>query len=331
MIKYSQKVISIVVPVYYNELNLPETIPLLMSLTQQFPDLKLELVFVDDGSGDDSLNILLSFRDQYPEVIQVVKLTRNFGSMAAIQAGLLFAHGDCVGIITADLQDPPELFVEMVNHWKNGIKAIFAVRKDRDENRLQKFLSNFYYYLIRKVAISNYPEGGFDFFLIDREVVNQVNQIQEKNTNIMTLVFWLGYHPILIPYFRRARGKGKSRWTLNKKIKLFVDTFVSFSYFPFRIFLAFGILSVVTALMYLCYQFVTRFLLCEKNMYWPVIIFLIMFSSGAQMMMLGILGEYLWRTLDESRKRPHFVVDAIFPSSYGKSDRLSDKISDKKN
>jgi len=127
------KKISIVVPVYYNELNLPDTIPQLLGLAEILSDYRLELVFVDDGSGDRSLEILLDFQARYPDTIKVIKLTRNFGSMAAIQAGFTVASGDCVGMIPADLQDPPELFHEMIGYWEKGIKAIFAIRQDREE------------------------------------------------------------------------------------------------------------------------------------------------------------------------------------------------------
>ena len=125
------KKFSIVVPVYYNELNLPDTVPQLLALGEKLPQWDLELVFVDDGSGDQSLRILLDFHKQFPQQIKVVKLSRNFGSMAAIQAGYSVASGDCVGMIAADLQDPPELFLDMIDHWKKGSKAVFAVRSDR--------------------------------------------------------------------------------------------------------------------------------------------------------------------------------------------------------
>jgi glycosyltransferase involved in cell wall biosynthesis len=182
--KQAKKTISIVVPVYFNELNLPDTIPQLLALAEGLPGYILELIFVDDGSQDRSLEILLDARKQFPQQVKVVKLTRNFGAMAALQAGLTAAHGDCVGVIAADLQDPPELFLEMVRHWENGIKVVFAVRSDRKESFIQKVFSNTYYALIRQFAISGYPPGGSDFFLIDRQIVEEVNKIREKNTNL---------------------------------------------------------------------------------------------------------------------------------------------------
>lgn len=308
----TERVFSIVVPVYYNEVNLPDTVPQLLKLRESLPGYRLELVFVDDGSGDGSLRRLRAFQAEHPESIRIVKLARNFGSMAAIQAGLLTATGDCVGMIAADLQDPPELFLEMIAHWERGTKSVFAVRTDREEGLLQRLFANSYYALLRRFALPGYPAGGFDFFLVDRQVLADVNRIREKNTNIMSLIFWLGYRPVLIPYVRRARTKGKSRWTLAKKVKLFIDSFVAFSYVPVRLVSAFGLIMALGAFAYAA---LVVYLWAVKGIpvkgYAPTVI-LIALIGGIQMLMLGILGEYLWRALDESRGRPLFVVDEIY-------------------
>lgn len=306
------KIFSIVVPVYYNESNLSDTIHHLLALADSLPEYRMELVMVDDGSGDNSLGVLREFQLKYPDIIKVVKLTRNFGSMAAIQAGFTIATGDCVGMISADLQDPPEIFLDMIAHWEKGNKAVFAIRQDREENLLQKILSNIYYSLIRKLAIGNYPAGGFDFFLVDRQVVTELNRINEKNTNLMTLAFWLGFQPVMIPYVRRQRSKGRSRWTFAKKVKLFIDTFVAFSFFPIRILSIMGLVVAMGSFLYGAFVlFYWLFYGIEVKGYVPIIVVL-SFNSGLQMAMLGVLGEYLWRTLDEVRRRPHFVIDAIY-------------------
>ena len=309
------KKFSIVVPVYFNELNLPDTIPQLLDLRSQLKGYDLELVFVDDGSGDRSLDILINFQSSYPGVIKVVKLSRNFGSMAAIQAGFTVAKGDCVGMISADLQDPPELFQQMIGHWEKGTKAVFAVRQDRDEPVTNKVFSNSYYSLVRKFAIKNYPKGGFDFFIIDRQLVNEINKIQEKNTNLMTLIFWLGFQPILIPYTRRQRTKGKSRWTLSKKLKMFVDTFISFTFFPIRFLSVIGFLVAILSLSYGLFVLIYWALYGVEVKGWVPTMLIIAFTTGIQMAMLGVLGEYLWRTLDEVRRRPAFIIDEIYDIS----------------
>ncbi len=306
-----KKRFSIIIPVYYNELNLGETIPELLSLAEKLPGYHLELVCVDDGSGDRSLEILYDFHAQHPQSVKVVKLARNFGSMSAILAGMTVARGDCIGMIAADLQDPPELFLEMIRHWEQGNKSIFAVRQDREDPLSSKVFSSLYYRLVRQFAIPNYPEGGFDFFLIDRQVAEDVTKIHEKNTNIMTLIFWLGYKPILLPYVRRQRRKGKSRWTLAKKIKLFVDTFVSFSLTPIRILSVLGVLVAVFSFVYGAVILFSYFLGGIIVQGWAPIMLVVTFSAGLQMFMLGVLGEYLWRTLDEVRRRPPYVIDEI--------------------
>jgi polyisoprenyl-phosphate glycosyltransferase len=315
------KVFSIIIPVYFNELNLPDTIPRLLELTHILRDYVLELIFVDDGSGDRSLDILLMFQSQHPEIIKVIRLTRNFGSMAAIQAGLAIASGNCVGMITADLQDPPELFPEMIHHWEQGSKAVFAVRQDREEPPFHKIFSNGYYALLRKFAIRNYPLSGFDFFLVDRQIVEEIKRINEKNTNLMALIFWLGFKPILIPYVRRKREKGKSRWTLSKKTKLFIDTFVAFSYFPIRIVSVVGFLVALASFSYGVYIFIYWIFFGIRVEGWVSTMLILTFTSGIQMTMLGILGEYLWRTLDEIRGRPQYVIDEVFDASLKTKDK----------
>ena len=311
----TQRVLSIVVPVYFNELNLPDTIPQLLALEPHLTGMRLELVFVDDGSEDRSLAVLREFQAQHPDRIKVLKLSRNFGSMAAVQAGLAAASGDCVGMIAADLQDPPELFIEMVGHWMRGVKAVFAVRQSREDKLGERVFARAYYALIRRFALKDYPRGGFDFFLIDRDVVREVNRVREKNTNLMSLIFWLGYRPVLIPYVRRARTKGVSRWTTAKKIKLFVDSFVAFSYAPIRILSVTGILFALSAFLYGGFVFVSwAFAGIPVKGYAPIVI-LLAFTAGVQMTMLGVLGEYLWRALDEIRRRPAYVVDEVFDTS----------------
>jgi len=165
---------------------------------------------------------------------------------------------------------------------------------------------------VRRYAIAGYPDGGFDFFLVDRQVVNEINRIQEKNTNLMSLIYWLGFRPILIPYVRRARTRGKSRWTLRKKAKLFVDTFVAFTFWPIRILSVIGFLVALTSFGYGAFILVYWSLFGIDVKGWVPTMLIITFTTGLQMTMLGVLGEYLWRTLDEVRRRPPFVIDEVY-------------------
>jgi len=287
-------------------------VPRLLALKEKIPDNEFEFIFVDDGSKDKSLKNLLEFREKFPKEIKVVKLTRNFGSMAARQAGLKVSKGDCVGVISSDLQDPPELFVEMIKHWQKGNNAVFAVRKDRHDSLPSKISSKIYYHFIRKYALSDFPKGGFDFFLIDRQIVNELNKIQEKNSNIMNLLFWLGYDYVSIPYVRQKRKQGKSGWTLSKKIKHVIDSFIGFSYVPIKLLPSLGFIFAIASFVYgviIFYNWLVGDIPVEG---WTTTILLVTFIGGIQMIMLGVLGEYLWRTLDETRKRPAFIIEKIF-------------------
>lgn len=303
--------LSLVVPVYFNEGSLPDTVPTLARVAREIAGESFELVFVDDGSGDRSLEVLRNFQRDPRHRLRIVQLTRNFGSMNAILAGLSVAQGAAVGIIAADLQDPPELFRQMHDHWRQGAKCVYAVRTDREEGAMQKLTAGLFYSLLRRYALPGYPAGGFDFCLIDRQVVADVVRMQEKNTHLMNLVFWLGYPAVSLPYVRRQRRHGRSRWTLAKKLKLFVDSFVAFSFAPIRLVSITGCLLFLGALAYGGFLAYTRLVHGTPAPGFTTLAALIALTAGIQMMMLGILGEYLWRTLDAARSRPPYVIDRL--------------------
>ncbi|MEI4768838.1 glycosyltransferase family 2 protein [Psychrobacillus sp. FJAT-51614] len=307
----NKKKFSILIPVYFNELNIPHTIPRLQLLSRTLKDYEFEFIFVDDGSKDNSLNLLLEHKENDSR-IKVIKLSKNYGSMQAIQAGLHYVTGDCVGIISADLQDPPELFEEMIKNWEKGKKIVMATREDRLETISQKLFSNTYYYLMNRFAIKGYPKGGFDFVLIDRQVVEELKSINEKNTNIMSLIFSLGHDQETIPYVRQEREHGKSKWTFSKKVKLFVDSFVSFSYAPIRFMTGMGFVIAILSFIYALYTMISYLSGNVGVQGWTTIVALITLLQGIIMIMLGIIGEYLWRILDETRKRPGYIVDEVF-------------------
>jgi glycosyltransferase involved in cell wall biosynthesis len=309
----TKKRLTIIVPVYFNEENLPDTAPALLGLSQLLPETEIDVVFVDDGSGDNSFPVLRALQQRWPGQISVIRLSRNFGSMNAALAGLQVSTGDCVGMISADLQDPPELFAEMYQHWLQGAKSVLAVRESREDPLRERLFASCYYYLLRKFALKDYPVKGFDLCLLDRQVVEDIKRIHEKNTSLMSLIVWLGYRPVQIPYVRRKREKGRSRWTLAKKIKLFIDAFVGFSYFPIRFVSVLGFLFAVIGLLYAAFQAYYRIFHNVPVPGFATTVVLISVTSGLQMFMLGTLGEYLWRTLDEARKRPPYIVDQVFP------------------
>jgi len=306
----AMKTFSIVVPIYFNALNIPHLIPRLQKLQEALPGYALEFIFVDDGSGDHSFQLLAEAHKQ-DNRIKIIKLSRNFGSMAAIQAGLSLAKGDCAGVIAADLQDPPELFPDMLREWESGKKVVLALRAGRRDAALQNLFSGTYYYLLRRFAIADYPRGGFDMVLIDRQIVEELRSITEKNTNIMSLIFWLGYDRGSVSYVRQQREAGTSRWTVAKKVKLFIDTFINFSYVPIRFISGIGLLTAFLSFAYGLLVILLRFFGTISLPGWTILVVILTFLLGLIMIMLGIIGEYLWRILDESRKRPPYVIDRI--------------------
>jgi polyisoprenyl-phosphate glycosyltransferase len=317
--------ISIVVPVYNNAASLHDLIVKLNSIATQNPEDQFEYIFVDDGSRDESYSILQIEIYEDPR-LRVVKLSRNFGSNAAILAGLGQARGQAIAAIAADLQDPPELIDDMLSLWREGNKVILAARQSRDDGWLNDRISDAFYTLFRRFAIKSMPKRGFDFFLIDRQVCDIINAIQENNTYLMGLILWLGFTPKTIYYHRspRIENYGRSMWTLSKKMKYFIDSFVSFSYFPIRVASLTGFLVSAVGLIY---AFVIVFLRLVHGIAvegWSSLMVILMVVSGVQMMMIGILGEYLWRNLDETRKRPRFIIEKTL-ENYAKADPNSAK------
>ena len=305
-------VLSIVVPVYHNAASLPDLLARLAALAARHPGDTFEFVCVDDGSKDDSFAVLARLRKDEPR-LRVVKLSRNFGSNAALLAGLSHAGGDAIATISADLQDPPETLDAMLAHWRAGKKVVLAARDGRDDPALDVLLANVFYRLFRRFAIPTMPKQGFDFFVIDRRVRDLLLQIQESNAYLMGLVLWLGFDPAVVPFHRQERAKryGTSMWTLGRKLKYFIDSFVAFSYGPIRAASLLGVLISVAGLGYALFIVVAHFAFDLKVQGWASLMVVLLIVSGAQLLVMGIIGEYLWRNLDETRRRPRFIVDEV--------------------
>lgn len=300
--------LSIVIPVYYNELNIPSLYEKLNEKVLNRDDFDIELVFVDDGSGDNSYEELIKLR-KIDNRIRVIKLSRNFGSHVATLAGLNYTSGDCVTVISADLQDPPEIIIEMYKKWLEGNKVVLAVRQDREEPWLQKKFSNTYYKLMKKYALGNMPEGGFDCYLIDRQVVDVIKDMKEKNSTLAGQILWCGFKTTKIYYIRRKREIGKSRWTFSKKVKLFIDSFMAFSYMPIRFISIFGCIISFTGFVMAIALVINKLKNNIQVQGWTSLMVIILLLMGIQLITLGVIGEYLWRNFDETRKRPVFIVD----------------------
>lgn len=298
-------------PCYNNEGNIPITRSELELNETKF-DIDIEYILVNDGSKDKTLNQLLLWKENDPLKIKVVNLSGNFGSLNAILAGIHYASGDCLAILAADLQDPPELLTEMVKHWKNGIKLVLANRTDRDDPFGQKIFSKIYHYCVQKFALKDIPEGGFNLVLFDKQLKDELLKMNEKNTNIFYLLSWMQFPYVSIPYTRKRREIGKSQWTTSKKIKLFVDSFVAFSFFPIRLISITGVSLGLISLVYGLFIIFAKLFGIITIQGWSTLMVVILFVSSFQMLALGIIGEYIWRNLDETRKRPNFIIDKVY-------------------
>lgn len=300
--------VSIIIPVYFNEENLH---PLYTDLKEKFIDkieYDYEIIMVNDGSKDHSYQVMCELAEKDTH-IKTISLSRNFGSHAACLCGLSYATGDCAVIKAADLQEPTELLLEMVESWQKGNNVVLACREERKESRSQVGFANLYYWLIRKTSLSNMPRNGFDIYLLDRKVIDVINTLDEKNSAITGQILWCGFRTGIVYYTRMAREIGKSRWTLRKKIRLVADTLFSFSMLPIRILDIIGVLSfvigIVWAIVVLAAKLSGR---VSVGGYTTLMIFNLL-SFGVTMLSMGILGEYLWRTFDASRNRPPYIVE----------------------
>jgi dolichol-phosphate mannosyltransferase len=312
---------SIVVPVYHNAASLPDLLARLQALALRHPGDAFRFVFVDDGSKDDSFAVLLGLAKAEPRVT-LLKLSRNFGSNAALLAGLAEADGDAVATISADLQDPPETLDAMLALWRDGRKVVLAAREERDDSPASAFLAGVFYRLFRKYAIATMPEGGFDFFVVDRTVRELLLGIQESNAYLMGLVLWLGFDPAVVPFRRLAREPryGTSMWGFGRRVKYFIDSFVAFSYVPIRAASLLGLLVSAAGLLYALFIVFAHFALDLKVQGWASLMIVLLVVSGAQLLVMGMIGEYLWRNLDETRRRPRYIVEARVSGGGGSPD-----------
>ena len=301
--------ISIVVPVYYNEDTLMDLYnDMAAKILNKLGE--YELVFVDDGSEDSSWSVLNQIRDMDKNV-RLVKLSRNFGEHAALLAGLSVCTGDCAVTKQADLQEDSELILEMYDKWKQGNKVVLAVRRSRDESKVKVFFANMYYAIVRKYVNKNMPEGGCDCYLIDRQVIEVLERLDEKNSSLTLQVLWAGFKTEMVYFDRKDREKGVSRWTFAKKFKLVLDSMMSFSYAPIRAMTYIGLVFDIIAFVLFVSVIIEHFTVGTPIAGWSSLMCVVLCSCGLMMTMMGILGEYLWRTLDAARNRPPFIIDEI--------------------
>lgn len=314
--------LSIIVPVYFNA----DTLEMLYEDLQKkvLPKLdQYEIVFVDDGSGDNSWEVINKIAARDPNVL-CVKLSRNFGEHAALLAGLSVCTGDCAVTKQADLQEDSSLILEMLESWKRGNKVVLAVRRSRQDSFWTRFFAGMYYRLIRKTVNKDMPTGGCDCYLIDRKVIEVLKLMDEKNSSLTLQVMWLGFKSEKIYFDRQERKAGKGRWTFAKKYKLVIDSLMSFTYVPVRFMSIAGAIFVIFALVLGISTIVERVTKGTPVGY-ASLMCVILFGMGLILVMMGILGEYVWRTLEASRNRPVFIIDEKYTGR-----ELEDRIADRK-
>lgn len=302
----TRELVSVVVPVYFNAESLPRLAARLRAVADA-ADHDLEVVFVDDGSRDGSWDRIVEITRAWPAA-RGVRLTRNFGSQMAIVAGLAEAKGAAAAVLSADLQEPPELLPEMVAAWRRGATAVLAVRRSRPEGWTARAASGLYYRILQRLAFAEMPAGGFDCFLIGRSAIDFLVEGGETNTSLPGLLLWAGFPVALVPYDRVAREEGESRWTFGKKLKFFVDSVIAFTYAPLRWMSLAGAVLALLAFAYAAFLIAYKLIHDQPIQGWTSLMVALTFFSGVQLLSLGVLGEYLWRTLDAARARKRFLV-----------------------
>ncbi len=303
--------ISFVVAVYHNEGAISKTHEKIQSVfSNELVQYEYEIVFVDDGSKDGSLREVLSLREQDSR-IKVITFTRNFGQMAAMLAGFKEATGDAVINISADLQDPVELIPQMVEKWQEGSETVICYRTDRADTLSAKLFSRFAYGVLR-MSHPQIPPGGFDFVLMDRKVMDAFNEIDVRHRFFQGDLLWTGYRTSFIPYVRLKRMIGKSQYNFGKKLKNFLDAVLDASYLPIRFISLVGVITSMLGVLY-SVSIVFSWLRGETPFSgWAPIMIAILLVGGLIMVMLGVIGEYVWRINEEVRKRPNYVVREKF-------------------
>jgi glycosyltransferase involved in cell wall biosynthesis len=301
--------ISIVTPAFNESRNLPLLYERICA-TMESLGLDWEWIVVDDHSADDTFSVItrLAERDRR---VRGIRFTRNFGAHTAVTCGLHQARGDCVASLAADLQDPPEVLPELLDQWRAGVKVVWAARGVREGEKATTLgFSRLYYWVMRSiVGMKEMPATGADFFLLDRTVVEAFSRFSESNVSTLALITWMGFRQATIMYDKGARVHGRSGWSLKKKLKLVVDSVTSFSYVPIRFMSYLGFAVAFAGFLY-AGLVILNFLRGAPVEGWSSLMVVVLLLGGLQMVMMGVLGEYLWRALDESRRRPRYIIEA---------------------
>jgi glycosyltransferase involved in cell wall biosynthesis len=305
------KKISVIIPFLNEAENIPFLVDELSGFCTQNQLVAWEIIFVNDGSTDASVEILSASKFKGFEA-RIISFSKNFGSHAALRAGIVHASGDLISFMYADLQDPLSLLLEMYAEYSSGkYNIIWATRKSLPTGFVDRNFSKGYSKLMQKYAIPTYPNNGFDIVMFDQKIQNSLNQNIEPNSSIFLQILTLGFSQTTVFYNKLERKAGKSKWTVSKKIKLLIDSFVAFSFFPIRLVTLVGVAFFVLGVIFSVYLIFRKLFIGDLTQGWPMLGSILMLGFGLTNISLGIIAEYLWRTLDSSRKRPVFIIDEI--------------------
>lgn len=302
--------ISIIIPFLNEELNIQKLVIELNNFCSK-TKLNIEVIFVDDGSTDNSLAELVK-QEIKSFNAKIIKLSQNYGSHSALRAGIQQASGNYIGFTYADLQDPLDLQLKMYNLIiEENVNIVWGSREKTNNAFIETLFSKLYSRLMKRFVNSKYPINGFDVVFFDEKVKDTLNKNIESNSSIFLQILSLGFKQKTIPYNKSSRKIGKSKWTFSKKIKLFIDSFIAFSYAPIRFVTIIGILLFIFGVCFSIYLILRKIFFNDLDSGWPMLISLITLGFGITNISLGIIAEYLWRTLDATRKRPVFIIDNI--------------------
>jgi dolichol-phosphate mannosyltransferase len=305
----ARPLLAIVVPVFNEHDNLARFHDEVSAVMRELGDYDWEFVFVDDGSRDGSFDVLRMLHDR-DDRVTALRFPRNFGSHVAIAAGIGRSRGDAAVIMAADLQDPPALIRDFVARWREGYDVVWGARSGRDDGAVRAWAMGRFYTLVRRFAIPTYPKGGTgSFCLIAKPVMDAFRQMNERNRLTFGLIAWAGFRETQVPYHRPSRLVGASSWTTSKMVKAAIDTFISFSLFPIRTITYIGLVVSGLSFLFGFYVLLNKLLYGTRVMGWSSVMLAVLLLGGVQLVMIGVLGEYLWRILDESRGRPLYIVE----------------------
>ena len=298
---------SVIVPVYNEEEVIHTTVSRLKQVMNQLND-SYELIFVNDGSRDQTLSILKEYF-QGDSSMKIIDFARNFGHQIAITAGMDAARGDAVIVIDADLQDPPELIFSMIEKWKEGYEVVYAKRtKRKGETFFKKYTASLFYRTLRALTDIDIPMDTGDFRLIDRKVCDQMALLHEKNRFVRGLVSWVGFRQTAVEYERDERLVGESKYPLKKMLKLSLDGITSFSYKPLKLASYAGVLLSLAGFLYMLFVIYLKLFTNSTILGWSSVIVIQLLFSGIVLLIMGMMGEYIGRIYDETKARPLYIV-----------------------